>query len=136
MAVPFGFTVPETVAVVGAIALTGPVDADGAVAAAAVPAPTRVPSVSMRTARAVSCVRIVGNFYPLNVREHRGGMSGGRKTPPQALDTAERELAIRDEPGDADADETQRAGPVAQTPVEQAARQVADLRCVVDPDVE
>jgi hypothetical protein len=39
------------------------------------------------------------------------------------LHAAERELAVRGEPGDADADEAQRSRPVAQPTVEQPARE-------------
>jgi hypothetical protein len=60
VAVPFGLTLPETVAVVGPTAVTGPVDAVGAVAAAADPAPTRATAA----ARAMSGLNIVRSFYP------------------------------------------------------------------------
>jgi hypothetical protein len=50
VAEPFGLTLPETVALVGASAVTGPVVAVGAVAAAAGPAATR----AVATARAAA----------------------------------------------------------------------------------
>ena len=51
VAVPFGFTLPETVAVVGPIAVTGPVVAVGGDAAAAPPAPTRAATATAANAR-------------------------------------------------------------------------------------
>ena len=64
VAVPFGLTLPETVAVVGVIAVTGPVEADGAVAAIAAPAPVRAPTVRTSTTKPVSCLRMSHHSYP------------------------------------------------------------------------
>ena len=49
VAVPFGFTFPETVAVVGPTAVTGPVEAVGANAAAAGSAPTKAATATTAT---------------------------------------------------------------------------------------
>jgi hypothetical protein len=59
VAVPFGLTLPTTVAVVGPTADTGPVEAVGAVAAAALPAPARAMTVTRHPKSAVSRMRIL-----------------------------------------------------------------------------
>ncbi len=51
VAVPFGFTLPETVALVGPIVVTGPVEAVGGDAAAAPPAPTSAATANPASAR-------------------------------------------------------------------------------------
>ena len=45
-----------------------------------------------------------------------------------------RELTMVGQARDPDADEAERPGPVTQRAVEQSARQLADLRSVVDAD--
>jgi len=70
VAEPFGLTLPETVAVVGATDVTGPVEAVGAVAAAAVPAPTSAVTVTVtRSAMGpVSRLHMSTHFYPVATR--------------------------------------------------------------------
>src|SRR2546423_13991220 len=60
----------------------------------------------------------------------------GKRLPATSLEPAERELPVRDQPGDADADQAERSGPVAEAAVEQPAGELRDLLLVVDADVE
>src|SRR3954468_21058495 len=51
-------------------------------------------------------------------------------------DSDEGELPVPREAGAADADEPERAGPIGQSAVEEAAGELADPSAVVDPDAE
>src|SRR5215211_2068357 len=73
-------------------------------------------------------------------RSTRPGRTGTRRVrrrcSPPALPLLQRELAVVREPRDADPDQPQRAGPVAQAAIEQGAGEVADPLRIVDADVE
>jgi hypothetical protein len=58
VAVPFGLTLPDTTAVVGATDVTGPVEALGAVAAAADPAPASAAPAQRSATQYVSGLHI------------------------------------------------------------------------------
>src|SRR5436190_10159247 len=61
---------------------------------------------------------------------------GPWRSPSPRLEGLEGELPVLGQPGDSDADEPERSGPVAQPAVEQPAGEVADLPGVVDTNVE